>query len=261
MKKIVSFFIIVIILAFFIYAQSNISTDTVTFNETEFDFGTIKQSGGIVSHDFVFTYNGEDPVVVTGTPTSCACTSAKISVKELRKGDKEVLTVSFDPNLHEEPEGKFFKTATILTEPKLERQPEVKIWVEIDLDLGKDAYKLKEHIDDEEHDDGDAHESGQEYHSLKPEELKAMLVNKNFFLLDVHIPEQEHIPGTDEFIDYTKLKENKDKLPKDKDAEIVVYCRSGSMSKAASFDLVEMGYTNVYDLSGGINAFNELSSN
>jgi len=36
-----------------------------------------------------------------------------------------------------------------------------------------------------------------EYKILKPEELKVMLANKDFFLLDVHIPEQIHIPATD----------------------------------------------------------------
>ncbi|MCA9374002.1 MAG: DUF1573 domain-containing protein [Candidatus Gracilibacteria bacterium] len=122
------------------------------FVETEFDFGILKQSGGIVTHDFAFEYIGEDPISVTATPTSCACTTAEISQKEFEKGDKGTLTVAFDPNLHEEPEGHFFKTVSLVTEPKLEKQPEVKIWAEIDLDLGPEAYKLQgEHNEDEDH--------------------------------------------------------------------------------------------------------------
>ena len=97
-----------------------------------------------MSHDFEFTYLGADPITVTGVPASCACTRAEISKNEFKKGDKGILTVYFDPNLHEEPEGKFFKTASILTDPPLDKQPEVKIWAEMDLDLGPDAYKLKE---------------------------------------------------------------------------------------------------------------------
>jgi len=38
----------------------------------------------------------------------------------------------------------------------------------------------------------------------------------------------------------------------DKNAEIFVYCRSGNRSVTASQALVELGYTNVYNL-GGIN--------
>ena len=62
---------------------------------------------------------------------------------DFKKGDEGFVTVYFDPNLHEEPEGKFFKTVSLLTEPSLEKQPEVKIWAAIDLNLGPEAYKLK----------------------------------------------------------------------------------------------------------------------
>lgn len=120
------------------------ATSDFVFTETEFDFGTIKQSGGVVTHDFPFTYTGTQPITVTGLPASCACTSGAIDKSELQTGDQGVLTVSFDPNLHAEPDGKFFKTVSVLTDPVVDEAPEVRIWVEIDLDLGPDAYKLKE---------------------------------------------------------------------------------------------------------------------
>jgi rhodanese-related sulfurtransferase len=80
---------------------------------------------------------------------------------------------------------------------------------------------------------------------------------KESFLLDVHIPEQTHIPGTDAFIAYNQIQQNSDKLPQDKSTPILVYCRSGSMSKSASREIANLGYTNVYDLEGGINAYRE----
>ncbi len=123
------------------------SDQPFVFEEIEFDFGIVKQSSGINSHDFEFTYMGEETIEITGVPASCACTSGKVSANSFSKGDSGVLTVEFDPNLHEEPEGKFFKTVSLLTNPELEKQPEVKIWVEMDLDLGPGAYKLKQHID------------------------------------------------------------------------------------------------------------------
>ncbi|MEE8540618.1 MAG: rhodanese-like domain-containing protein [Desulfobacterales bacterium] len=94
-----------------------------------------------------------------------------------------------------------------------------------------------------------------EYKILKPEKLKVMLANKDFFLLDVHIPEQIHISGTDAFIDFRKIKQNRHLLPASKEAKIVVYCRGGGMSRAAFRDLNELGYTNVFDLQGGMRAY------
>jgi len=80
------------------------------------------------------------------------------------------------------------------------------------------------------------------------------------FLLDVHIPEQTHIPGTDAFIPYNEIQKNLDKLPQDKSTPILVYCRSGSMSESASDEISKLGYTNVYDLKGGINAYRESNT-
>lgn len=118
-----------------------------SFKEHEFDFGVIKQSGGTVRHGFFFRYDGEEKVKITGVPTSCSCTSAIISDTEFTKGEEGAVIVEFDPNLHAEPEGKFNKTISILTEPTLSEIPEIKIWAQIDLDLGPEAFKLKEHLD------------------------------------------------------------------------------------------------------------------
>ena len=96
------------------------------------------------------------------------------------------------------------------------------------------------------------------YISITPEELTTMLAKKDFVLVDVHVPEQEHIMNTDLFIPYDKIEQNLDKLPTDKNAKIVVYCRSGSMSRTVVYQLAGKGYTNVYDLVGGKRAYDEF---
>lgn len=92
---------------------------------------------------------------------------------------------------------------------------------------------------------------------VNPAEFSELIKNNDGFLVDVHTPEQTHIPGTDAFIPYDAISENIDQLPQDKNTLILVYCRSGSMSKTASAEIASLGYTNVYDLDGGINAYRE----
>jgi len=94
-----------------------------------------------------------------------------------------------------------------------------------------------------------------QFKTIDSEEFNDIAKEENAFLLDVHTPEQVHIPGTDAFISYLEIEENQDKLPKDKNTPILVYCRSGSMSKTASETLVNLGYKNVYDLSGGTDLY------
>lgn len=222
-------------------------TSQVAFDFTEslYDFGLIKQSDGKVKHTFTFRYNGDAPIEITGVPTSCACTSATIDPTVLQDGDEGTLTVTFNPNLHEEPVWKFFKTISLLTEPSIDPMPEIKIRATIDLDLGPDAYELQSNHDDE----GEEEIVG--YNSITPQQFTIMQKDKDFLLIDVHIPEQDHITGTDLIIPYDAIEKYEDQLPADKNAKIVVYCRSGGMSRAAAYILAEHGYTNVYDLVWG----------
>lgn len=92
---------------------------------------------------------------------------------------------------------------------------------------------------------------------VSPKEFADLAKDKNAFILDVHTPEQTHIPGTDEFIPYDQIAQNKNKLPEDKSTPILVYCRSGSMSARASSEIAALGYTTVYDLDGGTDAYKE----
>ncbi|PIQ77555.1 hypothetical protein COV82_03905 [Candidatus Peregrinibacteria bacterium CG11_big_fil_rev_8_21_14_0_20_46_8] len=124
-----------------------IRSNGFVFSEREHDFGRIRQSGGTVAYEFPFRYAGTEPVTVDAVVASCACTSGTLSAQKFSPGDTGILIVQFDPNLHQEPQGRFFKTVTIMTTPRLKNEPEVKIWAEIDLDLGPEFFKQKEHID------------------------------------------------------------------------------------------------------------------
>ena len=87
--------------------------------------------------------------------------------------------------------------------------------------------------------------------SVSPKEFYRMIQEEDVFVIDVHVPRQKHIPGTDAWIPYDRIEELVDRLPEDKNTKILVYCRSGYMSKIAASKLAEMGYRNIVNLDGG----------
>ena len=90
-----------------------------------------------------------------------------------------------------------------------------------------------------------------------PAQLKQMLSTKDFLFVNVHIPYEGEIDQTDLFIAYDQVEQNLARLPADKSAKIFLYCRSGHMSRIAAEKLVQLGYSNVWNLEGGVAAWQE----
>lgn len=90
---------------------------------------------------------------------------------------------------------------------------------------------------------------------LDPDEFAAAIGESDTLTINVHVPYEGDIPGTDLSIPFDRIAENSDRLPAGRDATIAVYCRSGPMSTTAAETLKSLGYTDVVELEGGMKAW------
>ena len=90
-----------------------------------------------------------------------------------------------------------------------------------------------------------------EYHKITPAEAKKMMDAGGVTVVDVRRANEfanGHVPGAILVTNETITKAPKE-LP-DKDATLLIYCRSGRRSKEAAMKLIDLGYMNVYDFGG-----------
>lgn len=95
------------------------------------------------------------------------------------------------------------------------------------------------------------------YRDLDADQFATALERSDVTLINVHVPYEGELPQTDRFIPFDAIEENAGQLPTEESAPIAVYCRSGSMSAVAAETLVELGYTNVLNLDGGMRAWEQ----
>ena len=93
----------------------------------------------------------------------------------------------------------------------------------------------------------------QTYQTITGAQAKEMIdADDTVIILDVRSQEEYdtgHIEGA-LLIPDTQITEDAEALLTDKDATILVYCRSGRRSALAAADLAELGYTGIYDFGG-----------
>lgn len=80
------------------------------------------------------------------------------------------------------------------------------------------------------------------------------LTEADAFVVNVHVPDQGSIAGTDAAIPYDRIVGDS-RLPEGKSTPVLLYCKTGRMSAEAATALMDAGYTDVVYLDGGMDAW------
>ncbi|MEG2063980.1 MAG: DUF1573 domain-containing protein [Alistipes sp.] len=76
---------------------SALAQSKLTFDTSEWNFGTIRETDGKVSHTFTARNDGSQPVVIIEVTSTCGCTVPEFSKKPILPGQQTQVKVIFDP--------------------------------------------------------------------------------------------------------------------------------------------------------------------
>ena len=88
---------VLIFLCFWVIDVSGQVQKTITFRKDSHDFGVIQESGGSVSHTFIFRNNTAQPVEIKSVESSCGCTVTKWTDHSVKPGKEGQIEALFDP--------------------------------------------------------------------------------------------------------------------------------------------------------------------
>lgn len=97
------------------------------------------------------------------------------------------------------------------------------------------------------------------FRNINADEMAGMINDSDYIVIDVRTPaewQSGYIPGTDKFIDFHSNDFEAQIKGLDSTKSYVIYCRSGNRSGKACELMSKNGFTNLYNLSGGINKWN-----
>lgn len=87
-------------------------TASISFAVKEYNFGSINEDGGPVSHIFEFENKGDGNLVIADAESQCGCTVPEYPQNPVAPGKKGKIKVTYNPLARP---GGFFKTVTIFT--------------------------------------------------------------------------------------------------------------------------------------------------
>ena len=90
--------------------------------------------------------------------------------------------------------------------------------------------------------------------TVPPARFATVVSAPGTFTLNVHVPDEGSIAGTDASIPYDDVSARRDELP-DRGTTIAIYCKTGRMSAIARRTLTRSGYRRIVELGGGMDAW------
>lgn len=87
-----------------------------------------------------------------------------------------------------------------------------------------------------------------------PAQFAATVRRPGTVTLNVHVPDEGDVPGTDLAIPFDRLRARRRELPP-RTTPLAVYCRSGRMSRIAVQTLRQLGFRRITELRGGMEAW------
>ena len=110
---------IMILLAAVVLIAANVEakkkTPVIEFKETAYNFGTIPEKKGPVTHEFTFVNTGDAPLVIVDATAECGCTTPEYSPAPVAPGKEGKIKVSYNPLGRP---GGFTKKVTVRTNAK-----------------------------------------------------------------------------------------------------------------------------------------------
>lgn len=122
MKKIFVSLAFIMFFGFGLIAQNNEQSSenpnapVLSFDKLEHDYGTMSQNGDGNAY-FVYTNEGQEPLIFSRVKSSCGCTTPKWSRKPLMPGQSDTLKVRYDTKRL----GSFNKSITISSNASVSR--------------------------------------------------------------------------------------------------------------------------------------------
>ena len=102
---------LVSLLLFFVLTSFS-QKPNISFEESEHNFGDIEEKGGKVSHKFMFTNNGKNPLRILSVKPSCGCTTPDWTKDEIKPGNQGYIIAEYNPKGRP---GVFRKSLSIVT--------------------------------------------------------------------------------------------------------------------------------------------------
>ena len=78
-------------------AQAPEPKETISFDKTDHDFGSISATGGAVECEFTLENTGDKPLIITSVTAGCGCTATDFTKEPIAPGKKGVVKASYDP--------------------------------------------------------------------------------------------------------------------------------------------------------------------